>query len=90
MTSQIPASPSTVRVSILSPNRVLGVPPSAFLTPEIKGTTYADTPCLCFFVEHVDNGGRITRVLFDLGVRGDWEGSPPKGMSGLHAFSFSP
>lgn len=76
----IPDSKTIVDVSIISPNRVLGVPPSAFLTPDISGTTYSDTPCLCFLIQHNQNGV-ATRILFDLGIRKDLESAPPSGKS---------
>lgn len=76
--SCIPSSEATVTVSIISPNRVLGVPPAAFLEPLIPGTTYNDTPCLCFLVEHVQDEKK-TRLLFDLGIRKDLDSGPPSG-----------
>lgn len=79
----IPGSTSTVSVCAISPNRVLRVPPGLFLDPDIKGTAYSDTPCLCFLIEHNDGNGSHHRFLFDLGVRKDWENSVPSGKSFL-------
>ncbi|KAB8576218.1 hypothetical protein FH972_025746 [Carpinus fangiana] len=66
---------ATCTVRIISPNRVLGVPASAFLTPDITGsTTYSDTPCLSFLIEHVpelEASKSPRRILFDLGISKD-------------------
>lgn len=75
----VPPSTSTVSVKVISPNRVLGVPASLFLTPEIRGTAYSDTPCLCFLIEHPGTDGEVHRLLFDLGIRKDWQNSAPSG-----------
>lgn len=68
---------AAVEVSIINPNRVLDVPPNAFLTPEIQGTTYKDTPCLSFLIKHYNADGGHSYALFDLGIRSDWEKLPP-------------
>lgn len=81
ISTTIPLSTSTVSVKALNPNRILGVPPSLFLEPDIPGTTYADTPCLAFLIEHFDADGDRKRMLFDLGFRRDWENLPPSGQS---------
>lgn len=75
---QLPRGSASVKVSALSTNRVLNVPASAFLAPDIPGTTYKDTPCLSFLIEHRDAQGAVTRLLFALGIRKDWENLPPK------------
>lgn len=76
---QAPSRDAVCRVRIISPNRVLGVLASAFLTPEIPGaTTYSDTPCLTFLIEsHIDSAlHQPRRFLFDLGI--------PKELKVLH------
>lgn len=75
----LPSSSSSVSVRAISPNRVLGVPPDLFLHPNIKGTTYSDTPCLCFLIEHQAVDGSYQRLLFDLGIRRDWQNNVPDG-----------
>lgn len=75
----IPSGTSIVEVFIISPNQVLDVPASEFLTPNIPGTTYKDTPCFSFLIEHTDISGRRSRALFDLGIRSDWKNLPPVG-----------
>ena len=79
MSLEIPPGTSTVDVFIISPNQVLDVPATAFLAPGIAGTTYKDTPCLFFLIEHVGVNGKRSRALFDLGIRSDWENLPPSG-----------
>ncbi|KAF1818299.1 putative N-acyl homoserine lactonase AttM [Dissoconium aciculare CBS 342.82] len=77
MTVPVPNGEATVAVSIIDPNEVIGVPARLFLTPQIEGTAYSNTPCLCFYIEHKDVNGKVTRLLFDLGIRKDWKSSPP-------------
>lgn len=91
MPLEIPSGTSAVEISIISPNQVLDVPAAAFVTPNIKGTTYKDTPCLSFLIEHHDASGHRSRALFDLGIRSDWENLPPAGelhfvLSRVHSF----
>ena len=88
MQPTIPHGSASVQVSIISPNQVFDVPPSTFLSPDIPGTTYSDTPCLAFLIEHYDAGGKLSRALFDLGVRSDWENLPPGGKPRASAISF--
>ena len=71
----IPASSTTVKVSIINTtSRVRGIPAPHFMTPAIKGFETLDCPCYSFLVEHPN--GR--KVLFDLGVRKDWENLSPR------------
>lgn len=79
MSLELPPGTSTVDVFIISPNQVLDVPATEFLTPKIAGTAYKDTPCFSFFIEHVNVDGIRSRALFDLGIRSDWENLPPSG-----------
>lgn len=74
----IPSGSKCVRVYALDTTRVFDVPAAAFVTPDIPGTTYKDTPCLSFLIEHCSDDGTITRLLFDLGIRKDWKNLPPK------------
>lgn len=76
----IPQATSTVSVKVISPNRVLGVPANIFLTPDIKGSAYSDTPCLAFLVEQDNGGSAPRRLLFDLGIRKDWTNCVPTGL----------
>lgn len=73
-TLSIPASESVVNVHIInSTSRIKGIPFSAFMTPSYKGLDYLDVPAFSFLVEHQSSGRKL---LFDLGVRKDWENLP--------------
>lgn len=43
------------------------------MTPEYKGFDYLDCPAFSFLIEHPSTGRKL---LFDLGVRKDWENLP--------------
>ena len=71
----IPDSSSVVNVHIInSTSRIKTIPFSVFVTPPYKGLDYLDCPAFSFLIEHVSSGRKI---LFDLGVRKDWENLPP-------------
>lgn len=65
---------STVRVRIIDTTSHIGnLPASAFLTPEFPGLTTFSGPSFSFLIEHPSS----RCLLFDLGVRKDWENLPP-------------
>ncbi|KAI4190992.1 MAG: hypothetical protein L6R41_000442 [Letrouitia leprolyta] len=67
----IPESSSTVDIHIIdSTSRIKGIPISLFMEPEIKGHDIVDCPAFSFLIEH---RATSTKLLFDLGVRKDWE-----------------
>ncbi|KAL8643540.1 MAG: hypothetical protein Q9226_008298 [Calogaya cf. arnoldii] len=72
----IPESTSTVSISIINTtSRIRGIPISTFMEPPIKGHDTLDCPAYSFLIEHkpLDQ-----KVLFDLGVRKDWENLAPE------------
>lgn len=70
----IPDSRSIVNVHVInSTSRIKSIPFSVFVTPPYKGLDDLDCPAFSFLIEHVSSGRKI---LFDLGVRKDWENSP--------------
>lgn len=70
----IPDSSSVVNVHIInSTSRIKTIPFSVFVTPTYKGLDYLDCPAFSFLIEHASSGRKI---LFDLGVRKDWENLP--------------
>ena len=72
----IPDSESTVHVRVInSTARIKGIPVSIFFEPEIKGFEALDCPAYSFLVEHPPSG---RKVLWDLGVRRDWENLAPR------------
>lgn len=71
----IPSSMSTVVVHIIdSTSRLQGIPTAIFMEPSIKGFEELRCPAYSFLIEHPDDGRKL---LFDLGVRKDWENLAP-------------
>ena len=74
--STIPDSASTVEISIIdTTSRIRGIPTELFMEPKIKGHDIIDCPAYSFLIEHAQSGQKI---LFDLGVRKDWENLAPR------------
>ncbi|KAL8664290.1 MAG: hypothetical protein Q9168_007937, partial [Polycauliona sp. 1 TL-2023] len=72
----IPESASTVNISIIdSTARIHGIPTETFMIPKIKGYDVISCPAYSFLIEHQASGQKL---LFDLGVRKDWENLTPK------------
>ena len=70
----IPDSKSIVNVHIInSTSRIKGIPYSLILTPPYRGLDAIDCPAFSFLIEHQSSGRKL---LFDLGVRKDWENLP--------------
>ncbi|KAI4216357.1 MAG: hypothetical protein LQ351_001367 [Letrouitia transgressa] len=66
---------STVVVHIIdSTSRLQGIPTAIFMEPSIKGFEELRCPAYSFLIEHPDDGRKL---LFDLGVRKDWENLAP-------------
>ncbi|KAJ9212701.1 hypothetical protein DTO166G4_5648 [Paecilomyces variotii] len=65
-----PASPHTVQVSIIDSTSKINAPSDRFLQPRIDGFDRLLAPAFSFLVENQRSG---RKVLFDLGVRKDWE-----------------
>ena len=71
----IPDSASAVDISIInSTARIRGIPTERFVEPRIKGYNVMDCPAYSFLIEHGKSG---QKVLFDLGLRKDWENLSP-------------
>jgi hypothetical protein len=71
----IPPSSSTVNVSIIDVCTISNVPVDALYTPPIPGLKYlAPAPSFCFLIEHASG----KKVLYDLGIRKDWENLSPR------------
>jgi hypothetical protein len=64
----IPAGAAT-SVRIIDSTTFLKLPIRPFMSPPMPGFTHIAGPAYCFLIEH--STGR--KVLFDLGVRKDWE-----------------
>ena len=73
---KIPESSSTVNVRIInSTARIKRIPTSLFLGPQIKGFDVLDCPAYSFLIDHPTSG---RKVLWDLGVRKDWNNFAPR------------
>jgi len=71
----IPTAKSTVEVSIIdTTSRITGINAHKFLTPQIPQVPFISGPAYSFFIKHAPTNKAI---LFDLGVRKDWENYPP-------------
>ncbi|KAK4145215.1 beta-lactamase-like protein [Dichotomopilus funicola] len=69
----IPHSPHTVDVRVLDAGTLLHLKPGLFYEPALDGFEAQHVPTYCFLISHGDR-----HVVFDLGVRQDWENSAPK------------
>jgi glyoxylase-like metal-dependent hydrolase (beta-lactamase superfamily II) len=72
----IPSASQTVDVYIIdTTSTVRNVPAHLLLSPSVEGYDWLGVPIFCFLVQHPGLGRSL---LFDLGVRKDWENlSPP-------------
>ncbi|KAJ9664946.1 hypothetical protein H2201_004998 [Coniosporium apollinis] len=70
----IPASSSTVSVSVIDSTTRLDFPISLLLQPHIKGHDRLICPSYSFLIQHPDG----KTLLFDLGMRKDWENLAPR------------
>jgi hypothetical protein len=70
----IPSSSTSVIVRVIDVANISNVPADAVLTPSVPGyTTLTTAPSFVFLLEHPSG----QKVLFDLGVRKDWENLAP-------------
>lgn len=70
----IPPSSATVSVRIIdTTTHISGIPLSGFVAPAIRGHTPFSIPAYSFLIEHPSSRS----LLFDLGVRRDWENLAP-------------
>lgn len=65
-----PASPNTVQVSIIDTATTIRCPADIFLAPRVDGLERLTANAFSFLIEN-PRAGR--KVVFDLGVRRDWE-----------------
>ena len=71
---RIPASSVTIAVKIVDVSTISNAPAYALFTPPVPGyTTAPPSPSFVFLLEHPS--GR--KVLFDLGIRKDWQNLAP-------------
>ena len=78
----IPSSKATVKVSIIdTTTHIDGVLSGAIIEPGIPGYEHLNCPSYSFLIEH--SSGR--KILFDLGIRKDWDNLAPKVFNRLKA-----
>jgi glyoxylase-like metal-dependent hydrolase (beta-lactamase superfamily II) len=74
----IPTSTATVSVSVINTTAsIKGIDTWKFFEPPIKGHEWLAAPCYSFLIEHKDASGKIRRLVFDLGIRKDWQNLSP-------------
>ncbi|EXJ68952.1 uncharacterized protein A1O5_07884 [Cladophialophora psammophila CBS 110553] len=70
----IPRSSTSLTVKVIDVANISNVPASALFTPPVPGYTIAaPAPSFVFLLEHPSG----QKVLFDLGIRKDWENLSP-------------
>lgn len=80
------SSHSTVRVRIIDTTSDVGnIPAAAFMSPEFPGLSRLSGPSFSFLIEHPSS----RCLLFDLGVRKDWENLAPVTTSRIKAMKFT-
>ncbi|KAJ3491947.1 hypothetical protein NLG97_g5500 [Lecanicillium saksenae] len=70
----IPHSANTVSVAIIDTTSVITAPARAFVTPVLEGDETWKVPAYSFLIQNFQTN---RSVLFDLGVRKDWENLAP-------------
>ncbi|KAL8724682.1 MAG: hypothetical protein Q9166_007816 [cf. Caloplaca sp. 2 TL-2023] len=69
---QFPHSSSTVTVRVIDSTTKLEINPDIFWRPKVDALGPIQAPVFCFLISHGDQ-----HILFDLGVRRDWENYAP-------------
>ncbi|KAL9006259.1 MAG: hypothetical protein Q9188_000981 [Gyalolechia gomerana] len=69
---EIPPSSSTVIVRVIDSTTKLEINPDIFWRPESTGPNPIQAPIFCFLISNAEQ-----HILFDLGVRRDWENYAP-------------
>lgn len=73
----IPPSKETVEISIIDTTSYLtGFPAATFVQPIVGGFDTLNTGSYAFLIKHARSGNKHDTMLFDLGVRQDWENLP--------------
>lgn len=82
----IPPSITTVEISIIDTTSFMsGFPAKTFVEPLVPGFDTMNTGSYAFLIKHDVPGTKYHTVVFDLGVRKDWEDSPPDFVAGIRA-----
>lgn len=87
---EIPESPSTVQVYIIDTTSFMsGFPAGAFVEPVVPGFDTMNCGSYAYLIRHPGSNTKYGTMLFDLGVRKDWENSPPDFVAGVKENGFS-
>ncbi|KAM0716682.1 hypothetical protein Q7P37_008127 [Cladosporium fusiforme] len=74
---EIPPSNNIVEVSIIDTTSYMdGFPASTFMEPEVAGYDTMSGGSYAFIIKHAYSGNKHDTMVFDLGVRQDWENLP--------------
>jgi glyoxylase-like metal-dependent hydrolase (beta-lactamase superfamily II) len=87
----IPSGTHTVSISIIDSTSYLsGFPTVNFMDPPVPGFDAMHCRSYCFLIKHQHEGrtNKYDTVLFDLGVRKDWENLPPTLVAGFKDAGF--
>jgi glyoxylase-like metal-dependent hydrolase (beta-lactamase superfamily II) len=80
----IPESQATVKVSIIdTTSHMSKFPMFAFVDPLMPGHDKMNCCDFAFLIEHPKSGNKYDTMLFDLGVRKDWENLPVPFVEGV-------
>ncbi|KAK0642144.1 beta-lactamase-like protein, partial [Cercophora newfieldiana] len=85
----IPPASHTVSVSIINTTATIrGIPTTSFFEPHIKGHDFLAAPCFSFLIQrHTPTSDRS--LLFDLGIRKDFQNLPPSLLSHFRELNWS-
>ena len=80
----IPKSQSTVEVYIIDTTSFMsGFPASAFVEPLVPGFDTINVKSYGYLIRHPGSNTKYDTIVFDLGVRKDWENSPEAFVTGI-------
>lgn len=73
----IPTSQHTVEISIIDTTSYMsGFPASTFVEPNVPGFDLMSAGSYGYIIKHPRSGSKYDTIIFDLGVRKDWEDLP--------------
>ncbi|KAF2994365.1 hypothetical protein E8E13_001363 [Curvularia kusanoi] len=80
----IPESQSTVEISVIdTTSHMSGFPSWTFVEPHVPGFDEMNCGSYSFLIKHASSVSKYDTLLFDLGVRKDWENCPTSFVEGI-------
>lgn len=76
---------STAKVSLINTAFLRNIPTEPFIQPSVPGYSSLDVPSFAFLIEQHDTK---KKVMFDLGLREDWQNSSPIITNMIEKFDF--